>query len=144
MQYLTEDDVLAFYREVIGEPVLRYRAGFASAIGRPQQSVFGEDAYPTLILKAAALMQSLAENQPFVDGNKRIAWISGKVFLQLHGYTMHATDEEGVKLFLNHIANGMTVEELADWIARHISPFVGDINEEQNIKRGTQHSRSGF
>ena len=132
MQYLTEEDILAFYREAIGEPVLRYPAGFASAIGRPQQSVFGEDAYPTLTLKAAALMQSLAENQPFVDGNKRISWIAGKVFLQLHGYTMHATDEEGLELFMNRVANGMTVEDLADWIARHISSFIPD-NQEQNV-----------
>jgi death-on-curing protein len=40
--------------------------------------------------KAAALMHSLAENQPFLDGNKRIAWICGKVFLQIHGLIMHA------------------------------------------------------
>lgn len=100
MQYLTEDDVKAFYAEVIGPPAVRYPGGLASAVGRPQQSAFGEDAYPTISLKAAALMQSLAENQPFVDGNKRIAWICGKLFLQLHGVTMHATDEEGRELFL--------------------------------------------
>jgi death-on-curing protein len=66
-------------------------------------------------------MQSLAENQPFVDGNKRIAWISGKVFLELHGVTMHATDEEALELFTNRIANKMTISELAAWIDRHIS-----------------------
>ena len=99
MQYLTEDDVIAFYREVIGEPSLRYPDGLSSAVGRPQYSVFGEDAYPTIELKAAALMQSLAENQPFVDGNKRIAWICRKLFLQIHGYTMRATDKEGKALF---------------------------------------------
>ena len=71
-------------------------------------------------------MQSLAENQPFVDGNKRIAWICGKLFLQIHGYTMHATDEEGKELFLERVANGMTVPELADWIGRHISAFIED------------------
>lgn len=121
MQYLTEDDVIAFYREVIGEPVLRYADGLSSAVARPQTSVFGQDAYPTTSLKAAALMQSLAENQPFVDGNKRIAWICGKVFLQFHGLTIHATVEEGTDLFLNRVANGMTVPELADWIDRHMS-----------------------
>lgn len=73
MQYLTFEDVVAFYREAIGEPDLRYPDGLESAIGRPQQSAFGEDAYPTLPLKTAALMQSLAENQSFVDGNKRSA-----------------------------------------------------------------------
>ena len=130
MQYLTEDDVIAIYREVIGEPVLRYADGLSSAVGRPQQSAFGEDAYPTLQLKVAALMQSLAENQPFADGNKRVAWICGKLFLQIHGYTMHATDEEGKELFLECIANGMTVQELAQWINRHLSVFIEDEDAE--------------
>jgi len=51
-------------------------------------------------------MQSLAENQPFVDGNKRIAWICGKVFLQIHGFTINATDAEALDLFMNSIASG--------------------------------------
>lgn len=129
MQYLTEEDIIAFYAEAIGVPELRYPDGLSSAVGRPQQSAFGEDAYPTLELKAAALMQSLAENQPFVDGNKRIA-ISGKLFLQIHGYTIHATDDEGLTLFLERVACGMTVSELGEWVARHMSVLIG--NEREN------------
>jgi death-on-curing protein len=124
VQYLSAEDIVAFYAEVIGPPVLRSADGLASAVGRPQQTVFGEDAYPTLSLKAAALMQSLAQNQPLVDGNKRIAWIAGKVFLQIHGLTMHATDAEGLDLLGNRIATGMTVNELGDWIDRHLSLFT--------------------
>jgi len=120
VQYLTAEDVLAFYVEGIGEPILRYPDGLASAVGRPQQSVFGEDAYPTLTLKAAALMQSLAQNQPFVDGNKRIAWISAKTFLQINGLTVHATNEEVLDLFMNRIAKDMAIEQLARWIDRHL------------------------
>jgi death-on-curing protein len=140
VQYLSEDDVKAFYKEAIGNPVLRYPDGLAPAVGRPQQSAFGEDAYPTVTLKAAALMQSLAENQPFIDGNKRIAWICGKVFLQLHGFTMHATDEEGLDLFCNRVANGMTIEELAEWISRHLSastlaPICEDITDADATQR---------
>jgi death-on-curing protein len=127
LQYLTEDDVLAFFREAIGQPTLRYAEGLASAVGRPQQSAFGEDAYPTLALKAAALMQSLAENQPFVDGNKRIAWISGKVFLQIHGFTMHATDDEALELFINRVATGTSVEVLAQWVEDHMAPFGSSV-----------------
>jgi death-on-curing protein len=126
VQYLTEDDVIAFYTEAIGTPVLRYPEGLASAVGRPQQTAFGEDAYPTLMLKAAALMQSLAQNQPFIDGNKRIAWIAGKVFLQIHGFTMHATDAEALDLFVNRIASGMNAEDLAAWIGRHIAPLAAN------------------
>ncbi len=120
MQYLTSEDVVAFYREAIGEPDLRYPDGLESAIGRPQQSAFGEEAYPTLPLKTAALMQSLAENQSFVDGNKRIAWICAKVFLQINGATMHATEAEGYDLLVNGIANSMSVPDIADWIARRL------------------------
>jgi death-on-curing protein len=75
-------------------------------------------------------MQSLAENQPFVDGNKRIAWICGKTFLQIHGLTMHATDAEGHDLFMNRIANGLTVPELAEWIERHVSLYRSPEYEE--------------
>jgi death-on-curing protein len=121
LQYLTAENVLRFYTEAMGPPIVRNPAGPLSAVARPSQSAFGEDAYPSLSLKAAALMHSLAENQPFVDGNKRIAWICGKVFLELHGITMHATDQEALELFTNRIAHGMTVPQLADWIDRHMS-----------------------
>ncbi len=56
-----------------------------SAIARPQTSVMGEDAYPTLWDKAAALLHSLARNHAFVDGNKRTAWASAWAFLRLNG-----------------------------------------------------------
>jgi death-on-curing protein len=115
---------------VIGKPYLRYPDGLASAVSRPQQSAFGEEAYPSLSLKAAALMNSLAENQPFIDGNKQIAWICGKIFLQIHGFTIQATDREGLDLFLKRIANGMTVPELAAWIDRHSSVYPLPDHEE--------------
>ncbi len=123
VRYLTVDEVIAVFAAVIGRPVMRYPDGVSSAVGRPQQTVFGEDAYPTVAQKAAALMQSLAQNQPFVDGNKRIAWICGKLFLQLNGWTMHATDAEALDLFTNRVASGLTVDELAEWIVEHMSPF---------------------
>jgi len=82
-------------------------------------SLFGQDAYPTLFLKAAALMHSLAQNQPFVDGNKRIAWLAGNAFLDVNGLNIIASAEEGNDLFRERIANGMTVDELADWLQSH-------------------------
>jgi death-on-curing protein len=126
--YLCYEDVVDV-ASAIGTPAIRSRDGLASAVGRPQASAFGEDAYPTLTLKAAALMESLAENQPFVDGNKRVAW-AGTIFLQLNGITMHATTEEGLDLLLNRVPNGMTVEELSDWIDRHNSAFAEQIPDE--------------
>ncbi|MGC8485685.1 MAG: type II toxin-antitoxin system death-on-curing family toxin [Candidatus Baltobacteraceae bacterium] len=118
MQYLTEDDIVAFYREAIGAPKLRYAAGLSSAVGRPQQSFGGVDAYPDIFEKCAALMHSLAENQAFIDGNKRIAWISGRVFLQINGYTLRATEKDVVALFRERIPGGITIRDLAAWIER--------------------------
>lgn len=56
-----------------------------AAVARPRASVFGDDAYPTLWDKAAALLHSLAHNHAFVDGNKRTAWVSAWAFLRLNG-----------------------------------------------------------
>lgn len=56
-----------------------------SAIARPAATVFGEDAYPTLEVKAAALSHSLGTNHALVDGNKRLAWAATIVFLMLNG-----------------------------------------------------------
>jgi len=123
-QYLTLDDVLAFYTAVIGEPRVRSMDSLESAVARPQTTVFGDDAYSTLNLKAAALMQSLAQNQAFIDGNTRIAWICGKVFLQLHGTTMSASSPDVLALFAEQIATGMTVQDLASWIGLHSSTLA--------------------
>ena len=59
---------------------------------RPSAAVLGADAYPTLTLKAAALLHSLTANDCFVDGNKRTAWLSTVVFLRDNGATVTASD----------------------------------------------------
>src|SRR5690606_3822972 len=59
-----------------------------SAIHRPQQSAFGEDAYPTIWLKAAALFESISKNHAFVGGNKRTGFASLYQFLWLNGYRL--------------------------------------------------------
>ncbi|MFE9916299.1 type II toxin-antitoxin system death-on-curing family toxin [Micromonospora sp. NPDC005553] len=56
-----------------------------SAVARPQTNLFGEDAYPDVWTKAAALLHSLVNNHPFVDGNKRIGWIVAIAFLLQNG-----------------------------------------------------------
>jgi death-on-curing protein len=129
VQYLTADDVLAIYTQEIGTPELRSEDGLHSAVGRPQQSAFGDDAYPGVFEKAAALMQSLAQNQPFVDGNKRVAWICTKLFLQLHGLPLRATTEEGLRLMRDHIPKRMSIDEIAAWIEEHTMVAVDGLDE---------------
>ena len=98
IDYLTLDDVLA----------LTARAGFTiadyglveSALARPPASVFGEDAYPTIHQKAAALLQSMASNQALADGNKRTAWAATRLFYGLNDYRITATADERFELII--------------------------------------------
>lgn len=95
MQYLNEEDILAFYTEAIGKPVLRYPDGLISA--RPALAVgFRRGRLSNAYDKGSGSHALSSENQPFVDGNKRIAWISGKLFLQRQGLTLPATEEEAL------------------------------------------------
>ena len=98
IDYLTLDDVLA----------LTARAGFTiadyglveSALARPQASVFGEDAYPTIHQKAAALLQSMATNHALAGGNKRTAWATTRLFYGLNDYRITATEDERFELII--------------------------------------------
>lgn len=92
-RFLSAEDVLAIARVAIGgDPAVRDLGLLDSACHRPSSTVFGEDAYPTLTLKAAALLHSLTANHPFVDGNKRTAWLATVVFLRYNGATVVAPD----------------------------------------------------
>lgn len=77
-----------------------------SAVHRSQQSVFGEDAYPTLFDKAAALLESLIKNYCFHNGNKRTAYLVTKSFLMLNGYHLRMERKYAVE-FIVDIAKGL-------------------------------------
>lgn len=87
-----------------------------AAAARPKASVFGEAAYPTLELKAAALLHSLAANHPLVDGNKRLAWLATVVFLDLNDAEVTVTDEEAFALVMD-VAAGV-LRDVSDIAAR--------------------------
>lgn len=85
--YLTVDDVLAAADAHLGR---RAEVGdyglLESAVARPQATAFGEDAYPGIHQKAAALLQSLATNHALIDGNERTAFVATALFYGLNGY----------------------------------------------------------
>lgn len=87
MQYLTLPELLNL-AERLGASEVRDYGLLESALARPQASVFGQDAYPDIWQKAAALMESLARNHGLVDGNKRIAWYATWVFLHMNGHPL--------------------------------------------------------
>ena len=93
---------------------------FLSALARPQTSLFGADAYPTLVLKTAALMDSLVNNQPMMDGNKRSSWFAANVFVELNGFELVADTEDAFAFILRIANNEASLEETAEWIDRHL------------------------
>jgi death-on-curing protein len=95
------DDLLLIADDAIGGEVAVRDVGLlASALARPQTTVFGEDAYPDIHTKAAALLHSLARNHALVDGNKRLAWLAPYVFLDINGHPVSAENDEVVELVL--------------------------------------------
>lgn len=87
-----------------------------SALARPRTSLFGEDAYPSLSLKVAALMHSVIKNQPMVDGNKRTSWLLVNAFLYINGYLFEASTEEGLELTLGVAKDKLNLEDSATFI----------------------------
>jgi death on curing protein len=96
-EYLSLEDLLDLVNALEAGPV-RDLGLLDSACHRPQASLFGQEAYPSLAGKAAALMHSLAGNHALVDGNKRLALLATVVFLRVNGYDLDLTDQEAFDL----------------------------------------------
>lgn len=125
--FLTLDDVTELGIALLaaeGADFLVADAGLLdSALMRPQASVFGEPAYPTLSIQAAALMQSLARNHALVDGNKRMAWAATKLFLRFNGIVLRAPSPESGERFVLDVAAGpLAVLEIAQRLESWSSP----------------------
>ena len=82
--------------------------------------MFGEDAYPTLELKAAALFSSLAQNHPLFDGNKRLSWILTLAFLRLNGYRVVMENDDEFDLVLQVAQRQMELGQIAAVLVRHM------------------------
>jgi death-on-curing protein len=95
IDYLELDDLLVAASAFLGRrPEVRDYGLVESALARAQASVFGEDAYPTLHEKAAALLDSLVNNHALVDGNKRLGWVATRLFYGLNGYTVMGSEDD--------------------------------------------------
>lgn len=90
--------------------------GAEAALARPQMTFGGEDLYPDLEAKAAALMHSLVSNHPFIDGNKRAGAVAAEFFLNRNGIELDATDEDLIDVTLAVARGEVTAEALSIWL----------------------------
>ncbi|MCF6746208.1 alcohol dehydrogenase [Blastococcus sp. KM273128] len=112
VEYLDLEDLLGLTR-VLGAGPVRDVGLLDSAAGRPRAQAFGQDAYETLPLKAAALLHSVVRNHALVDGNKRLGWLATVVFLDLNGHAPDLDDDAAFTLVMDVAAGGVDVEAIA-------------------------------
>jgi death on curing protein len=116
--YLDLEDLLEIACAAVGaDPAVSDYGLLESALARPRASVFGQDAYPDLHLKAAALLHSLARNHALVDGNKRLAWTACRTFLAINGQWISASEDDRFELVIR-VATGALPD--LDKIADHL------------------------
>ena len=123
--YLSLDQVLEIHAaqiERFGGPAgLRDPGALESAVARPAMTFGGEDLYPDVPSKAAALMHSLVMNHAFVDGNKRIGVTAAELFLRLNGYRVDASDPELEEMTMTVARGELDAEALSIWFRQRIA-----------------------
>jgi death-on-curing protein len=121
-EYLRLEDLLAI-QEALGSPGIRDIGLLESALARPRATAFGEDAYPSLALKAAALIHSIVTNHALVDGNKRLGLVALRLFLGMNDQDLRASQDEKFDLVMA-IAGGelRDVDEIAARISAYLTP----------------------
>jgi death-on-curing protein len=121
-RHLTAEQALRIARAAVGGPIHVRDAGLLeAAVHRPRASVLGQDVYPDLLTKAAALLHSLARSQPLVDGNKRLAWLATYVFCAKNGVELDADDDAAYQL-VTSVASG-SIDEVGE-IATILAAFA--------------------
>ena len=125
IEFLDVDDLIRLAACELGDPPpIRDLGLLGSAAARPQTSAFGQDAYPDLWAKAAALLHSIVKNDALVDGNKRLGWLATTTFLELNGVDVTGGDEDDTVAFVLDVAAGR--HDIADVAARLRDLLGGD------------------
>jgi death-on-curing protein len=123
VKYLTPEQVLFIHARLIdetgGRHSIRDLGMLLSALARPQATFDGKELYPDLFSKAAALMESLTQNHPFLDGNKRTGITTTAMFLQINGYRLTASNMQVEKFTFSVVLEHLPAKEIAAWFEQN-------------------------
>jgi len=121
---LTLEQVLELHARVLdqsgGAEGVRDRSALESSLAQPLQTFGGEDLYPSIPAKAAALCFFFVRNHPFVDGNKRTAHAAMEVVLVLNGFEIAASIDDQEQIMLALAASTLSREEFTLWVEQHL------------------------
>ena len=123
MNFLSAEQILFIHdrviRETSGAHGVRDLSGLLSAVGRPQATFEGEELYPDIFSKAAALIESLIGNHPFLDGNKRTGIVAASIFLLRNGFRLEAGQQEILDFTLAISTSEIPTNEISGWFEEH-------------------------
>jgi death on curing protein len=123
MKYLSAEQVLFIHARLItetgGSHGVRDLARLESAVNRPQATFDGKELSPNIYLKAATLLDSLVNNHPSMDGNKRTGIVSAALFLQANGWHLTASNDELVEFTIQVAITHPDLPILAGWFQKH-------------------------
>lgn len=124
MRYITIGEALGVYERVMaatgGLMGIRDLGALESAIAQPYMTFDGNELYPSLAEKAAALGFSLIQNHPFADGNKRTGHAVMESFLVANGFEINASTDEQVEVILSVASGKLSREKFTEWLSTHI------------------------
>ena len=124
MRYLTLGELLELHQRLIerygGSAGIHSLEALEAALVQPRMMFGGEDLYPTVVEKAAALAFSLIMNHPFVDGNKRLGHAAMAVFLYLNGHEIESSVDQQEQMILQLAAGLLGRSEFTDWLRTRV------------------------
>lgn len=121
---ITLEEALAIHTQVVdatgGSHGVRDKGGLEAALARPWATFAGEDLYPDPIAKAAALLESIIKNHPFVDGNKRAGYTLGRLTLITFDLDLKASDDEEYDMVIQVATGKLDVDGIVVWMKEHV------------------------
>ncbi|MFZ1081850.1 MAG: type II toxin-antitoxin system death-on-curing family toxin [Candidatus Kryptoniota bacterium] len=130
VHFVPEELVLIIHADLLqrygGRPGLRDRSLLESALAQPRVTVGGKFAHKTIFDKAAAYGYHVCKNHPFIDGNKRVAFVLMDVFLQRNGWEIVAHEEEAFSMMIDLSSSRLSKAQLALWLMQHSSRLGSD------------------
>jgi len=129
VKYLSPEQILFIHSRLIdttgGAHGVRDIGLLQSAAARPRATYGRKDLYPDVFQKAAALLESLANNHPFIDGNKRTAITSSAIFLRQNGYLLEASQHELERFTLSVAMRGVSFKDIVAWLSLYCVGHAG-------------------
>lgn len=123
---ITLDDVERIHEILIekfgGKKGIRDKGILESSIGRPFQTFDQKELYPNPVDKAAAIFESIVSNHPFVDGNKRTAYVLARLLLREYNLDIRATQDEKYRFVISTAKGEIRFDQIKEWLTNHLEP----------------------